>query len=81
MYMHANLHARMHAPFQVVPQALRLHCHSCREGREAWTEGVIDAVARRYYGMQGLSIKLTKGRQDKTCEHEVRVCWRVVGVC
>ncbi len=57
---------------QVLPNRLQLHYYSSREGLATWTEGVIDAAARRYFGMQGLRIELVGSRQDNSCDHEVR---------
>ncbi len=56
---------------QVTPRLLHLHDHSTREGLSDWTEGIIAAAARRYFGMQGLGFELIGSRQDNSCDHEV----------
>ena len=69
LYIHRM---RPHTLKQVTPKSIYLHHYSGQGGLAYWTEGIIQAAARRYFGMQGLRIELVGSRHDNSCDHEVR---------
>ena len=54
----------------MTPTSLELHYASRRPGLGPLVEGILDAVARQYYGMR-VDMRLLRGREDGSCDHEV----------
>ena len=57
-------------PPQVTPTSLVLHYYSQREGLWTWVEGIVDEVAREFFGIQ-IRMEMLRGRDTGDCDHEV----------
>ena len=58
-------------PPQVTASSVELHYRSKRPGLSSWVVGICEKVAADFYGM-AVEFKLLRGRDDGSCDHEVR---------
>ena len=58
--------------FQVTSSSVELHYRSKRPALAFYVEGALEAVAMGFFGGMDLHMELLRGRDDGTCDHEVR---------